>query len=232
MEFTSTEFAPHVVPCVDTFPPHAAGLKTSTTWFVDSQTTADTCLIPIIKPTLCAICIDETDTSPSVALSACGHIFHHACIATALQTSSKCPVCKTTQPIRVRGPQPVGTMAVLFNAGLDLPEETPGSGTYIIHYNIPSGIQATGIPYRGTLRTAYLPGHPRGQLAMQQLMRAWDRGLVFAVGTSLTTGIQNTVIWNTIHHKTHTGLDGWTTPHSYPDPAYVDRLLAEIEDQL
>lgn len=232
MAFASMSFASHVTPCVDAFPPHVVGLRTSSTWF-PVTTYTDTCFTPTTDtPTLCAICIDETDTSPAVLLTACGHMFHRACISVALQTTTKCPVCKTSQPINCRGPQPFGAMAVVFNAGLDLPGETPKSGTYIIQYNIPSGMQDIGIPYKGTLRTAYLPGHPRGELAMQQLMRAWDRGLIFTIGTSLTTGAQNTVTWNTIHHKTHTGLDGWTTPHSYPDPAYVDRLLAEIADQL
>ena len=37
---------------------------------------------------------------------------------------------------------------------------------------------------------------------LQFLRRAFDARLVFAVGTSNTTGLSYQVIWNDIHHKT------------------------------
>jgi len=59
-----------------------------------------------------------------------------------------------------------------------------------------------GMSYRGTTRTAYLPDNPEGRQVLKLLKRAFDAGLVFTVGTSNTSGRDNVVIWNDIHHKT------------------------------
>lgn len=62
--------------------------------------------------------------------------------------------------------------------------------------------------------------------ALALLATAWDRRLMFTVGQSTTTGEEDTVTWNEIHQKTqmHGGA------HGYPDPSYLDRLLAELAD--
>lgn len=63
---------------------------------------------------------------------------------------------------------------------------------------------------------------------MELLKVAWNRRLIFTVGTSSTTGESNTVVWNEIHHKTEmTNLSG----HGYPDPNYLDNVLAELAAQ-
>jgi len=59
-----------------------------------------------------------------------------------------------------------------------------------------------GQPYSGTRRSAYLPNNAEGNEICQLLRRAFDAGLVFTVGRSNTTGRDNVVIWNDIHHKT------------------------------
>ena len=59
-----------------------------------------------------------------------------------------------------------------------------------------------GIPYSGTHRTAFLPDSPEGREVCDLLRKAFDAGLVFTVGRSTTTGKDNQVIWNDIHHKT------------------------------
>ena len=41
-----------------------------------------------------------------------------------------------------------------------------------------------------------------GNEICQLLRRAFDAGLIFTVGRSNTTGRDNAVIWNDIHHKT------------------------------
>ena len=45
------------------------------------------------------------------------------------------------------------------------------------------------------------------------------------VGTSLTTGAQNTVVWSGIHHKTsmHGG------PFGYPDNRYLGAVAEELK---
>ena len=61
-----------------------------------------------------------------------------------------------------------------------------------------------GVPYYGTRRHAYLPNNDEGQEVCQLLKRAFDAKLVFTIGRSITTGRNNVVIWNDIHHKTST----------------------------
>ena len=61
---------------------------------------------------------------------------------------------------------------------------------------------------------------------LQLLKEAFYRGLTFTIGTSTTTGYENTVTWNGIHHKTH--LSGGEQRHGYPDPTYFPRLTDEL----
>ena len=58
------------------------------------------------------------------------------------------------------------------------------------------------------------------------LKKAWERRLTFTIGTSVTTGELNTVVWNEIHHKTEFGSNH--SGHGYPDPNYLDNVLAEL----
>ena len=55
---------------------------------------------------------------------------------------------------------------------------------------------------------------------------AWDRRLIFAVGSSSTTGEQGTVVWNEIHHKTEPYSN--QSGHGYPDPNHLDNMIAEL----
>jgi len=59
-----------------------------------------------------------------------------------------------------------------------------------------------GQPYKGTRRVAYLPSNPEGHEVCLLLKRAFDAGLVFTIDRSVTTGKENCVVWNNIHHKT------------------------------
>ena len=58
---------------------------------------------------------------------------------------------------------------------------------------------------------------------------AWDRRLTFTIGTSVTSGAADTVVWNEIHHKTE--AHGNYTGHGYPDNNYLDNVLAELAAQ-
>lgn len=46
------------------------------------------------------------------------------------------------------------------------------------------------------------------------------------MGTSLTTGQSNVVVWNSIHHKTN--IDGGTRSFGYPDDTYFNRVKHEL----
>jgi deltex-like protein len=58
------------------------------------------------------------------------------------------------------------------------------------------------------------------------LREAFDRRLVFTVGRSATTGLEDVVTWNEIHHKTEPGLS--QLGHGYPDPGYLDNVIHEL----
>lgn len=79
---------------------------------------------------------------------------------------------------------------------------------------------------------AGLPVTPPRRPALQVLrllITAWDRRLIFTIGTSNTTGESDTVVWNEIHHKTEFGSN--LTGHGYPDASYLDNVLAELTAQ-
>jgi deltex-like protein len=64
---------------------------------------------------------------------------------------------------------------------------------------------------------------------LKLLRIAWDRRLTFTIGTSVTTGTPNTIVWNEIHHKTEAFSN--YSGHGYPDPNYLDNVLAELAAQ-
>jgi deltex-like protein len=121
---------------------------------------------------------------------------------------------------------PSGTMTVAYS-----PDSRLEGGTITITYMFPGGTQDErhphpGARFSGTHRVAYLPGTSKGFEALGMLQQAWDQQLLFRVGTSITTGLSNTVIWNDIHHKT--SIQGGPTSYGYPDPTYLDRLMDEL----
>ncbi|KFP26992.1 putative E3 ubiquitin-protein ligase DTX2, partial [Colius striatus] len=171
-------------------------------------------------------------------LRLCQHPFHTLCVLTMYCSgnqdgSLQCPTCKTIYGEKT-GSQPKGKMEVST-----LPQSLPGHkdcGTIQIVYHIRRGIQGPehpnpGMPYtaRGFPRYCYLPDNEKGRKVLELLRVAWKRRLIFSVGTSSTTGESNTVVWNEIHHKTErdTNLSG----HGYPDPYYLDNVLAELAAQ-
>mmetsp|Transcript_45854 Transcript_45854/g.71847 ORF Transcript_45854/g.71847 Transcript_45854/m.71847 type:complete len:97 (+) Transcript_45854:1293-1583(+) len=83
-----------------------------------------------------------------------------------------------------------------------------------------------GNPYQGTRRVAYIPDTPEGQQVKELLKVAFQRGLIFVVGQSVTTGVKNTTIWNGIHHKT--SPDGGAARHGFPDEGYISRVSEEL----
>ena len=93
--------------------------------------------------------------------------------------------------------------------GFSLEQYAPNEGPTIeITYAIPSGIQGPlnphpGQPYTGTVRKAYLPNNAEGKYVLSLLRRAFDDQHIFGVGRSVTSGQDNVVIWNDVHHKTN-----------------------------
>lgn len=62
---------------------------------------------------------------------------------------------------------------------------------------------------------AYLPDSPEGNRVLGLLRRAFEQRLIFTIGTSMTTGLQNVITWNDIHHKTSIwGGPRWYVQHA------------------
>jgi len=178
----------------------------------------------------CAICLDDY-TEPK-QLDKCSHKFCTDCIDHYFQAvKPQCPCCFTIYG-EIRGNQPEnGTMTYTT-----LNTRLPGfgrnsSGTIKITYHFPSGIQDEnhpnpGAPYYGTTREAYLPDNPEGRHVLKLLERAFNLRQIFTVGQSRTTGRDNVVTWNDIHHKTstHGGMENF----GYPDKTYLNRVQQEL----
>mmetsp|Transcript_17659 Transcript_17659/g.20022 ORF Transcript_17659/g.20022 Transcript_17659/m.20022 type:complete len:124 (-) Transcript_17659:354-725(-) len=98
-------------------------------------------------------------------------------------------------------------------------------GTIVVSYNFPCG-QRGDISYSGTARVGYLPDNKEGREVANLLKLGFERGLLFTVGTSVTTGQTNTTVWNGVHHKT--SPSGGTSSFGYPDPQYFNRVKNEL----
>jgi deltex len=71
-----------------------------------------------------------------------------------------------------------------------------------------------------------LPDNKEGNEVLKLLQLCFKRKLSFRVGTSVTTGATNAVVWNGIHHKT--SLTGGSTNFGYPDKTYLSRVKEEL----
>jgi deltex-like protein len=60
---------------------------------------------------------------------------------------------------------------------------------------------------------------------LKLLIVAFQRRLTFTLGTSVTTGASNVVVWNEIHHKT--SRDN-SSGHGYPDDKYLENVTLEL----
>lgn len=147
----------------------------------------------------------------------------------SLRSKAECPTCGHMYGRVISGSQPSGSMRVILRHDVEC-EGFPGHGTFEIQYNFPSGVQGAHHPspgqnYSGTYREAFIPDTDKGRDAMRLLKVGFLRGELFTIGTSLTTGRQNTTVWGSIHQKTSTG--GGTQYHGWPDASYFERLAQE-----
>ena len=150
----------------------------------------------------CPIC--RYPFTNATSLPRCGHRFCKSCIDKAFTYQKKCPICQQVYGI-AKGSQPSGTMSVQ-RSSQNLPGYE-GYGCHVITYSIPSGRQDSRHPrpgqaFSGTTRCAYLPANREGDVVLRMLRKAFDNNLIFTVGRSYTTGCDNVVTWNDIHHKT------------------------------
>ena len=124
----------------------------------------------------------------------------------------RCPVCFTIYGV-MTGDQPDGEMTWSVNKLMHC-DGHPNVGTICINYAMNSVVRK-GTHYQGTHRHAYLPDNPGGREVLALLHEAFKRKLIFTLGRSVTTGRENQVVWNGIHHKTN--LQGGSAYFGYPD---------------
>ncbi|XP_005857102.1 PREDICTED: E3 ubiquitin-protein ligase DTX1 [Myotis brandtii] len=178
------------------------------------------------------------DEDCTICMERCGHMYHLLCLVAMYSNGNKdgslqCPTCKAIYGEKT-GTQPPGKMEFHL-----IPHSLPGfadTQTIRIVYDIPTGIQGPEHPNpgkkftaRGFPRHCYLPNNEKGRKVLRLLITAWERRLIFTIGTSNTTGESDTVVWNEIHHKTEFGSN--LTGHGYPDASYLDNVLAELTAQ-
>ncbi|KAL4463956.1 hypothetical protein ABPG74_005893 [Tetrahymena malaccensis] len=168
--------------------------------------------------------IQNNSDEDAIQLKDCdGHFFHFGCIKHMLKDSHiKCPVCSKIYGI-MQGDQPDGKMTTYID------KHTKCAGfncsTIVINYQIHSS-NRNGKHIPGTQRTAYLPDNEEGREVLKLLQKAFDRKLIFTVGRSVTTGQDNVVVWNGVHHKT--SPTGGAAYFGYPDPTYFNRVKQEL----
>ncbi|CRL04387.1 CLUMA_CG017478, isoform A [Clunio marinus] len=191
---------------------------------------------PQSKP--CPICLDElhrenSAKNPTVSLSRCQHLMHLNCLNELILSQKndlqkslyiECPTCGIIYGEK-RGNQPPGTMS-----WITIPKSLPGHedcNTIQIIYNIASGVQNEHHPNPGRAffavgfpRLCYLPENPTGRKILRFLKIGFDRGLLFSIGRSATTGREDVVIWKNVEHKTQFSM--------YPDPTYLQRCMEQL----
>ena len=153
------------------------------------------------------------------------HFYHIECLLNYIQkkTGFKCAICQKIYGI-IKGDMPPGTMTAIVNDKLKC-DGYQNKGTIIVNYTIKSG-NFKGKKYKGTNRMSYIPNTKNGRILLGLLKIAFDRKLTFIIGTSVTTGKTDTIVWNGIHHKTN--ITGGPTKYGYPDPTYFNRVLEEL----
>ena len=151
------------------------------------------------------------------------HFFHKECLENQLKSNKaahfiKCAICNKIYG-KQTGEMPSGTMTWKAFHWAKLPLEGFKDLKLVIEitYLFPGGY-LNGVIYHGTNRRAYLPGNKEGIEILSLLAEAFRRRLTFKVGTSITTGQSNSVVWQGIHHKT--ALGGGPTMFGYPDETY------------
>ena len=171
-------------------------------------------------------------------LNSCSHAFHLLCAKTVLDQNVSedyftCPICKKTSGIRV-GNQPAdGTMTTTKNLSKLPGFENSSVGTIVIAYSFRGGIQGKNHPKPGQRyfssgfpRIAYIPDNEDGRKVEYLLRIAFNRKLVFTIGQSITSGREDVITWNGIHHKT----TKYGMPYGYPDENYLNRVISELKE--
>jgi deltex-like protein len=188
----------------------------------------------------CVLCLETFTQQDKVVIpvNCNGHYFHKKCpsldlsIKEYIQETKQCPVCKRRYGT-VIGNMPNGYMHVNV---LDM--SLPGFEqfkTIQITFDFPGGVQTDEHPnpgryYAAEYRNAYLPDTPEGRNVLVLIQKAWDQKILFTIGTSITRGLDDCIIYNGIHFKTVPFATS-TEPWGWPDSTYLYRIVQELNDK-
>ncbi|KAF9094265.1 putative E3 ubiquitin-protein ligase dtx2 [Mortierella sp. GBA35] len=200
----------------------------------------------------CPICTDslvgpESKVDGIVQLHKCCHCFHEECIKTwflVKGTALKCPVCNTRcggvgapshdtidspssdiKGVVKLGPMSDAKMGYSFDARY---------GCYFLYFHTPQhtipdpeDLEHKSITIKEDCRHAIVPFSAQlGPLLMIRLICAFYYGHFFRVGTSVTRGLDNVVIWNGIHMRAN--VNG---PHGFPARDFESNCWSELNQQ-
>jgi deltex-like protein len=183
----------------------------------------------------CPICLgnfkEKESSNPRIALGKCKkHSFHLECIKKCYKTHEKsltCPICKEIYG-ELHGNQPNGSMTIKhYNYNI-----LSNTKAIQIDYYTPAGVNFLNIDteslvnYKTDTRTAFLPLNDEGIQILKLFIKAYKRGLILTIGTSITRNEQNVVVWNGIHHKTSLVRK---SVYGYPDVGYFTRVTDELK---
>ncbi|PJE80597.1 hypothetical protein CI610_00419 [invertebrate metagenome] len=189
----------------------------------------------------CPICMCTLDNPKTLP---CKHTFCTKCINEYFANYKPvCPNCNAIYGI-VTGIQPTGTMKITYatsewqkvtSAQLHPQGKEEKIATWVIQYTFKDGVQGeehpnpgthyTGFKEAGHTRTAYIPNTPQGNEILELLKIAFIRKMTFTIDRSRTTGEDNMVTWNEIHHKTSTNP---ANQHGYKD-SWLHNVLDELK---
>ncbi|KAH3786942.1 hypothetical protein DPMN_165060, partial [Dreissena polymorpha] len=156
----------------------------------------------------CAICMDDF-TNPKKLV--CGHIICTDCISQQFAVKQVCPNCGKICGI-ITGDQPPGTMRISRDWVSCVGFE--GVGRICISYHLMEESRRQIIQLR------------EGEDVCRMLKVAFQRKLIFTIGSSRTTGEEGVITWNDIHHKTDPRPQ---SQFGYPGPSYLERVTDELK---
>ena len=178
----------------------------------------------------CVICLCDFEQEDDCILKmgrCSDHFFHKDCLENCRGDSEhiKCPICGQIYGVML-GDMPEGTVSIYyFNPGVIPCDGFEDVGTYQVYYRFPDGVRDDTY-YTGTKRVGFFPDTPEAVEVMRLFLLCFERRLTFTVGTSVTTGRENCVIWNGVHHKTCPS--GGPANFGYPDRSYFSRVKEEL----
>eukprot|EP00933_Yihiella_yeosuensis_P008208 TRINITY_DN113545_c0_g1_i1.p1 TRINITY_DN113545_c0_g1~~TRINITY_DN113545_c0_g1_i1.p1 ORF type:complete len:293 (+),score=55.41 TRINITY_DN113545_c0_g1_i1:35-913(+) len=184
----------------------------------------------VVQKIDCQICFGnlaaEKELGSTVQITRCGHIYHRNCILQWFVQRPSCPLC-CSRLSKVFGTQPSeGTMRWKCE-DKTLPGEAEGSGTIVVCWDFPAGLDGSGNWFASRNQQGYLPDTERGREVLGLFVTAFRRKLMFDLGLSSSRN----KYWPRISVHIKTSRGGGAQRHGYPDLEYLDRVTQELAER-